>query len=191
MKASRRWWVGGAWGALLVVAGLSSWMLLRSHAIAPPGGGASARQARPDYLLHDATVTRFAANGTRRYVITSPKIVHLPQTHVTLLTPVTLDYFPTETGTSWHLKADSGRLSQHDTLLDLQGHVQAHQVATAEPLRFTTREVTVLLPDERLSSRARVTLHQGHREMQGTGLAADLQAGTLSLLKDVTSRYVP
>ena len=190
MRISRRWWVGSAWVALILAAGLSSWLMLRSHGT-PPGAAGTARQARPDYLLHDATVTRFAANGARRYVVESPRIAHFPKAHVTLLTPVTLDYFPAQSAPPWHLQADSGRLSEHDTRLDLTGHVLAHQLKTADPLRFTTREATVLLPSERLSSRARVTLHQGHREMQGTGLAADLRAGTLSLLKDVTSRYVP
>ena len=187
---SRRWWVGVAWCALVAVAGFSSWLLLRNRAI-PPAGTAAVQAPRPDYLLQQATLTRFAADGTRRYVISSPKIAHMPQTHATLLTPVQLDYFPAGTAPPWHLQADSGRLSEHDTRLDLTGHVLAHQLKTADPLRFTTREATVLLPGEQLSSRARVTLHQGHREMQGTGLAADLRAGTLSLLKDVTSRYVP
>jgi len=188
--SSRRWWVGAAWCALVAVAGFSSWLLLRNRTMAP-AGAAAARAPHPDYLLHQATLTRFAADGTRRYVITSPTIAHMPQTHVTLLTPVAIEYFPSGTAPPWHLQADNGRLSAHDTRLDLSGHVLARQVETADPLRFTTREATVLLPSERLSSKARVTLNQGHREMQGTGLAADLQAGTLSLLKDVTSRYVP
>lgn len=189
MKPSRRWWVGGAWGALVVAAGLSSWLLLHSHAGAPSPASVS-HAARPDYLLHQATLTRFAVDGSRRYVITSPKIAHMPQNHVTLLAPVTLDYYP-GSGAPWRLQAKNGRLSAHDTRLDLTGHVDARQLGVTDPMHFTTSAVTVLLTSQRLRSKARVTLVQGHREMQGTGLAADLQAGTLSLLKDVSSRYVP
>lgn len=191
MTVSRRWWVGSAWCALVVVAGLSSWLLLSS-----PSGSISASpdatqsNQAPDYLLRQAKITRFATAGTRRYVITSPEIVHRPQDNVTLLTTVALDYFP-NAGTPWHLRADRGRLSEHDTLLELTGHVRARETIPQDPLRLETTKVTIILPAERLHSDARATMYQGHREMQGTGLVADLKAGTLSLLKDVSSRYVP
>lgn len=190
MTTPRRWWVGGAWCALIAVAGLSTWLLLSSPSVPTSATRTTSNNQPPDYLLRRAEITRFAANGHRRYVITSPQIAHLPQGNVTLLTMVNLDYFP-NAGTPWHLRADNGRLSEHDTRLKLTGHVRAHEISTPDPLRFRTTEVTVLLPTERLYSPAHATLHQGHREMQGTGLVADLKAGTLSLLNNVSSRYVP
>lgn len=191
MRVSRRWWVGGAWCTLVVVAGLSSWLLLSSPSVSTSASpGAPPSNQPPDYLLRQAEITRFATGGTRRYIITSPRIVHQPQGNVTLLTMVNLDYFP-NAGTPWHLRADRGRLSEHDTRLQLTGHVRAHEITPQDPLRFETTEVTVMLPTEQLHSDARATLHQGHRETRGTGLVANLKAGTLSLLKDVSSRYVP
>jgi LPS export ABC transporter protein LptC len=188
MNPTRRWLTGGAWGALVAVAGLSTWLALRGHLPSVPVG--TNIQTQPDYLLRQAVITRFTTTGARRYVLVAQQIVHMPQNNISILTTIGFDYFP-QTATPWHLNADTGWLSRHDTHLKLAGNVKAHQVSAPDPLRFTTTEVTVLLPTERLYSKAHVTLHQGQREMQGTGLEADLKTGTLSLLKDVTSRYVP
>lgn len=190
LRSAHWWWVGGAWVVLVAAAGLSSWLFLSRPA---PSGAPISRPrvpAQPDYILRDATITRFSDDGTRLYVITSPRIVHQPRDDSTVMVHVTLTYFPA-TGTGWRLRADHGRLSKHDTLLFLTGHVRARELVPRDPLRFNTHSVAVLLPSERLSSQDRVKLRQGHRETQGTGLTADLKAGTLSLLKDVSSRYAP
>lgn len=190
MMLSRRWPVFAAWFALLAAAGLTSWLLIRSHSAAPTANAPKHGAEQADYLLHQATLTRYADDGQRRYVINAQKIAHLPQADVAMFSGIKLDYFPAS-GAPWHLRADQGRLDQHGNRLVLNGKVHAHQVGVADPIRFDTSTLTVLLPDERLHSQARVVLHQGHRETLGTGLAANLQTGTLSLLKDVTSRYVP
>ena len=187
---TRRWPVFAAWFALLAAAGLTSWLLIRSHGTGPATSAAGQRRQQADYLLHSATMTRFADDGQRRYVINAQEITHLPRTDVAILAQIQLDYFPAS-GTSWHLRADRGHLDQHGDRLELSGKVHAHQVGIADPIRFDTRTLTVLLPDESLHTAAKVILHQGHRETRGTGLAGNLQNGTLSLLKDVTSRYVP
>ncbi len=190
MTLTRRWPVFAAWFALLAAAGLTSWLLIRSHGAGPATSAAGQRGEQADYLLHSATMTRFAEDGQRRYVINAREIVHLPQTDVAQLAQIRLDYFPAS-GTPWHLRADRGHLDQHGNRLELSGKVHAHQVGVADPIRFDTSTVTLLLPGERLHTEAKVVLHQGHRETRGTGLAANLQNDTLSLLKDVTSRYVP
>lgn len=190
MRLSRGWAVATGWAALLGAAGLTSWLLLHSHGVSNAPGIARGKAQRPDYLLHDATVVRFSRNGERRYVIRSDRIAHMPRDDIGLLQRVDLDYFPAS-GTPWHLRADNGRLVGHGSRLDLDGDVRATETHVADPVRFSAPEATVLLPSERLKSNARVTLRQGHRETRGTGLAADLQTGTLSLLKDVSSRYAP
>jgi len=187
---SRRWPVFAAWFALLAAAGLTSWLLIRSHGAGPATSASAQTGEHADYLLHQATMTRFADDGQRRYVINARQIAHLPRTDVAVLAQIQLDYYPAS-GTSWHLRADRGHLDQHGARLELSGMVHAHQVDVADPIRFDTSTLTVLLPDESLRTADKVVLHQGHRETRGTGLAANLQNGTLSLLKDVTSRYVP
>ena len=187
---SRRWPVFAAWFALLAAAGLTSWLLIRSHGAAPTAQAPGRGGEQADYLLHQATMIRFAEDGQRRYVINAQKITHLPKTDVALFAKIELDYYPAS-GTPWHLRADHGHLDQHGDRLRLSGKVHAHQMDVSDPIRFDTNTVTMLLPSERLHTEAKVVLHQGHRETRGTGLAANLQNGTLSLLKDVTSRYVP
>ena len=187
---TRRWPVFAAWFALLAAAGLTSWLLIRSHGPGPATSASNRGGEQADYLLRQATLTRFADDGQRRYVINARQITHLPKTDVAVLARIELEYYPAS-GTPWHLRADDGHLDQHGNRLELSGKVHAHQVDIADPIRFDTTTLTVLLPDERLRTAAKVVLHQGHRETRGTGLAANLQNGTLSLLKDVTSRYVP
>ncbi|HYW75064.1 MAG TPA: LPS export ABC transporter periplasmic protein LptC [Gammaproteobacteria bacterium] len=190
MMLSRRWPVFVTWFSLLAAAGLTSWLLIRTHGASPSANMAQSGAEQADYVLHQTTLTRYAEDGRRSYVIDAREITHLLKTDVALLTQIKLNYYPAS-GTSWHLRANHGRLGQHGNRLALSGQVQAHQLAVADPIRFATSTVTLLLPSERLHTEARVVVHQGHRETRGTGLAANLQTGTLSLLKDVTSRYVP
>jgi len=187
---TRRWTVFAAWFALLAAAGVTSWLLIRSHSVVPATSASAAQGEHPDYLLHQATLVRFADDGERRYVIEAQKITHLPQNDVALLSNIKLDYFPAS-GTSWHLRADHGHLDQNNNRLKLRGKVHAHQIAVANPIQFDTSMVTLLLPSEQLHTEAKIILRQGHRETRGTGLAANLRNDTLSVLKDVTSRYVP
>ena len=190
MMLSRRWPVFAAWFALLAAAGLTSWLLIRSHSAAPATSASATQGEHPDYLLHQATLVRFSHDGERRYVIEAQKITHFPTNDVALLSAIKLDYFPAS-GTSWHLRADQGRLDQNNNRLKLSGKVHAHQLDVANPIRFDTSTVTLLLDSEQLYTAANIILRQGHRETRGTGLAANLRNDTLSVLKDVTSRYVP
>jgi len=48
----------------------------------------------------------------------------------------------------------------------------------------------VFLSTHQIRSDARVTLWRGAQVTTGVGLLADLHAGTVSLLRNVTSRYV-
>ncbi len=187
---TRRWPVFAAWFALLAATGLTSWLLIRSHGTVPMRSASAPQGEQPDYLLHQATLVRFADDGERRYIIEAQKITHLPRNDVTLLSDIKLDYFPAS-DTSWHLRADHGHLDQNDNRLKLSGKVHAHQIDVADPIRFDTSTVTLLLSSEQLHTEAKIILRQGHRETRGTGLAANLRDDTLSVLKDVTSRYVP
>ena len=187
---TRRWPVFAAWFALLAAAGLTSWLLIRSHGTFSATSASRPQGEQPDYLLHQATLVRFAEDGERRYVIEAQKITHLPQNNVALLSDIKLDYYPASS-TSWHLRADHGHLDQNDNRLELSGKVHAHQIEVADPIQFDTSTVTLLLDSEQLHTAAKIILRQGHRETRGTGLAANLRNDTLSVLKDVTSRYVP
>lgn len=180
------WFVRAAWAALAVVAGLTTWLFVanRPHPSAPR---TAARQT-PDYQLHDARITRFAADGTRRYVLLATTVVHLPVGGNTELTAIDLHYFP-GSDREWRLLADHGVLGAAGDHLALVGSVHATEIAVPDPVRFAAPRVEAFLDRHRLSSDARVTVWQAGRETQGTGMLADLRAGTLTLLKNVTSRY--
>lgn len=184
MKNWLRW---VAWACLAAVAGMTTWLFL-ANGPHPPAPTAAAREA-PDYRLYDARITQFSAAGGRRYVLEANTVAHMPASGETQLSTVDLDYFPGP-GPEWRLRAERGRLGAEGDHLALAGSVQATEVSVLDPLRFTAPSVDILLDARRLHSDARVTVWQDAHEMQGTGMRADLRAGTMTLLKDVTSRYV-
>ncbi|MGH8226028.1 MAG: LPS export ABC transporter periplasmic protein LptC [Gammaproteobacteria bacterium] len=186
----RRWLGRAAWIVLAAIAGLSSWLLIANHRGAPTlPAGAAAKQELPDYSLDHAVITRYAASGARRYVLDADRITHLLTSGTSVLSKVQLDYYP-DSGPWWQLRAAQGTLARDGNRVALSGHVHVNQPTAADPMRLATSELEVLLAERRIRSTAHVTLWQGAREMQGIGLSADLQKGTVSLLKDVTSRYV-
>lgn len=181
------WFRRVAWTALAVAAGLTTWLFLanREH---PPVPTVAAHET-PDYRMYDARITSFADDGARRYVLLATSVTHFPVSGRTTLTAVDLHYFP-PTGREWELQAERGHLDAQGDRLALAGAVHASEVAVANPVRFVAPSLDVFLDTHRVSSDARVTVWQDAREMTGIGMIADLRAGTLTLLRDVTSRYV-
>lgn len=173
---------------LAAAAGLTSWLLLANRHPAP-APVAVVKKGLPDYSLTQAVVTRYADSGARRYVLEADEVTHFPASGASVLNKVMLDYYP-ESGPWWRLRAARGRLTDGGDHAALSGDVRVDQPAAAVPLHLVTSELEVLLAEHRISSEAQVTVRQGARETRGIGLRADLRKGTVSLLKNVTSRYV-
>lgn len=177
------------WFLLAAAAGLSFWLLLANHGGAPKTPAAVANRTLPDYRLDQAVVTRYADSGARRYALDADSVIHLPASETSVLRNVRFDYYP-DSGPWWRLRAERGTLANDGNYIALDGDVRVNQPAAADPMRLATSALEVLLAEHRIRSQAHVTLWQGARETQGIGLRADLKKGTVSLLKDVTSRYV-
>jgi len=182
------WLVRGAWAALTVAAGLTTWLLLANREHPPRPAPSAGVAARPDYQLDQARITRYAADGSRRSILDAAQVSHYPDRGMSRLSNVLLHYFPQNH--TWRLSADRGSLSDDGKRLALAGSVRAREVEVAQPMHFAAPSVLVLLDERRIRSGARVTLWRGPQKTTGTGLRADLRTGTLSLLKDVKSRYV-
>lgn len=177
------------WLALLVLAGLTSWFLIARPGGAPPAARSERPAAGlPDYSLGDATVTRYAQNGRRRYVLHSARITHRHNTDISRLTQVALNYFP-PADPYWRLTAHRGRLLHNGDRIVLIDRVHAWQPGVAKPVHLETSRLTLRLDKRLISSNARVTIRHGARVIRGTGLRADLNRDRIKLLSEVTSRF--
>jgi lipopolysaccharide export system protein LptC len=181
-------WLGRiAWLLLAAAAGASSWLVVANRGGTPsPNRPAAAN--RPDYILHDAVVTRYARAGTPRYILHSQRIAHRQLSGVSLLTAVGLDYYP-NAAPYWHLDAEHGSVSSDGDRIALSGNVHAHQPMVAVPIRLATSRLHVQLAERRIRSDAQVTLRQGDSRTHGTGMRANLNTGKVHLLHKVTSHY--
>ncbi len=187
----KTWILRGAWLILVAGAGLTTWLLLANRPGGEPTLTAAASQG-PDYRLYGAQVKRYADSGAQQYLLSASQVAHLPASGASALTTVTLDYYPgTAANASWRMTAVRGLLNADGNQLALAGDVRARELAVRDPVHFAAPTVEVYLERHQVHSDAKVKVWQGARETTGTGMQADLRAGTLKLLKDVTSRYVP
>lgn len=178
------------WAALVAAAGATSWLVFSNQENNASAPAAQPAGATPDYTLHDAVVTRYDDAGSARYVLDSATIVHMPASGESMLGSIRFHYYA-PSGTSWELTAQRGALSADGDKLALAGDVRGRQLAAADPIRFAAPEASVEFEQRTVHSDAHVRLWQAGYEIEGIGLAANLDAGTLEVLKDVSGRYAP
>ncbi|MGH8428361.1 MAG: LPS export ABC transporter periplasmic protein LptC [Gammaproteobacteria bacterium] len=184
----KTWTIRALWLALAVAAGFTTWLIIANRSPPTPTPTPVAASSAPDYVLKDAVVTRYDTLGSPRYVLDAATIVHLPVSGASALTRPTLDYY-SASGTTWRISAARGRLDADGDHLMLAGQVQAHELDLSDPLHFAAPTAEIALDRRIVRSAGRVKLWQKGYETEGTGLYADLRAGVVNLLHEVSSRY--
>lgn len=94
----------------------------------------------------------------------------------------------------WTINATHG-LTEGDNAdtLALSGQVVIQRIATEQKpaSTLTTSALMIDRKTQQATSNQKVTIDQANTQISGQGLRADLKTGTINLLSDIKSRYVP
>lgn len=173
---------------LLVATGLSSWLLIGTRFKATSGAAKMQPASRPDYSMVDAVITRYAADGRRRYVAVSPRVMHLPRSGITRFAGIRITSY-NGSAARWMITARKGRLDAKRIHLYLNGRVHARQLNVRSPINFLAPSLVVNLDTEWASSPARVLIRRQGRTITGLGFKTGFKTGTLELLNEVSGHY--
>lgn len=177
-------------------------LLLLALAIAgctPAGEGAaselSANLTAPyDYYINAMQSTRFDANGTRQYALSTSSTIHFPaDNHAELVNPDLLWYDADKE--PWALTATSGSLQTADDnshSLHLLGNVALQKtLPQAGRVLLQTSSMTVLPEAKQAASDAAVTLTTADSTLRSTGMQLNLPINHLTLLDQVRGTHAP
>jgi lipopolysaccharide export system protein LptC len=166
----------------LVIAGLlaagSIWLdRLTREPETPP---ASPERRSADFVASEVSITGFGADGGLRYILDTPRIIHLPQTSQTLASQPRLRLFSAD-GQTW-LRAERGIVSAEGEQADFDGDVEVERTGKdGAALHFASERLTVWPSEQRAATDVAVRLRQGEATATAQGLAASNLFGILEL----------
>jgi LPS export ABC transporter protein LptC len=151
------------------------------------------RTTLPDergYYLTDAVLSEMGLDGKPRIVMHARSAEQQTSDDSVRMKDLTVDYSGKQTG-KWHVTARQGQMTPDRTTLLLSGDVrvtgdESHgsAVITSDAVSYDTRANLVQTPEP-------VNVLFGRHVLNGRGLHADLNAGTLKLESNVNGRFTP
>jgi LPS export ABC transporter protein LptC len=168
-----------------------AWWLARDQSSAPAPSAPTA-VVGTGYFLHQATVTQSDASGAPLIELTTEQATQEPNSTAVLLGPLTAHYYLARGG-PWQVTADSGRLSEGATTVELEGHVTLTGLPSPHlaPAVVRTEQLSLDTATSVATTSVPVRIELGRNAVTAVGLRADLKSQRLWLESDVHGHYAP
>ncbi|GHT95351.1 hypothetical protein FACS1894116_10710 [Betaproteobacteria bacterium] len=140
----------------------------------------------PDFVATAVSISGFAADGSLRYTLDTPRVIHVPQDDQTLTTQPQLQLF--SHGKRTWLHAEHGVISARGEQADFNGEVNVERgddSGDEHALHIFSGHLTVWPKDQRAATDTPVRLTQGSFTATALGLAASNIFGNLELVGEV------
>ena len=164
---------------LLTLTGLTIW--LRYVTEQPEVRSDGKHRHDPDYIVHDATLRKIGQSGRLEYTLKADTVLHYPDDDsLEFFKPnliYTGDRNTGKPGPAVTVTADTGRVSENNERLDLDGNVQIHRAASGKRLAMvgTTSTLTVFPNEEKAFTKAPVLVTEGGSWAKGVGMQMNLR----------------
>jgi LPS export ABC transporter protein LptC len=141
-----------------------------------------ATSAVPGYAARDAVLIETGADGLPMYTLNAKLIRQRPNDQRVQLDVVRMSYRTTD-GNEWKVRADSGQIRDDGSHIELYGnvHVDGLLPGSDEPAQIRTSILTLDTKAEIVRTKAPVVLKWGSRQLEATGLEADLKTRAVKL----------
>lgn len=179
--------VGSLLGVAAVVV-LGWW--LQEQITRPPKPAANAEKRAPDYYLDDFTLIAMNRQGQPRSRLSAKRMSHYAYDDHAELTQPRVLFYPHD-GAPWHVRAEQGRVSDNNKLVNLLGPVQIERPASADnrPVTVNTRDLAVYPSESYATSEAHTVIRSQGSMLEGVGMRAWFARQRLELLSQVRGSY--
>lgn len=188
-----------AWSPALLLAGLAALTWWLDAQIQPsPARADGSKRHDPDLFLQDFRAQTFDAQGNVRESLTAKRAEHFPDDNSTLLTAPTL--LLTQTGRpALSVMADTGVVAGDRDSGEFEGNVRVVRAADPEaqgkdasgPMTLTTDSLHVQAKEQRVDTRAAVTIEEPRGIIRGRGLSWDNKTHILHIDSNVSGSLAP
>jgi LPS export ABC transporter protein LptC len=168
----------------LVVIGIlvGTIMLGRQQSGAGTSTPVEATSAVPGYAARDAELVETGDDGRPIYTLNADLIRQRPNDRRVQLDAVRMRYRASD-GNEWKVRADSGQIRDDGALIELYGNVQVDGLLPGSelPAEIRTSVLTLDTKAEIVRTKAPVVLRWGGRQLEASGLEADLKSRSVKL----------
>lgn len=178
---------------LIIIAVVVGSALLGQQRLRPDGETTTATQPlEPGYAARDAELVETGADGRPLYRLNADVIRQRPQDSSVQLENVRMAYRG-ENSSQWSLTASQGTVRQNNERIELEGdvHVVGVLSGASDLAQIRTQRLSFDTRSEVASTTDPVTLLWGARELQGTGLYANLKDRQVKLESGVHGSFAP
>ena len=147
---------------------------------------------QPDAFMENVTATIMNKQGLPSLKVATPKMVHYFNNDITdILKPYVTIY--RNTPQPWTINSDYAVATEGTTQIDFQNNVVIHHPAdTSNPVTTLQTTALTVFPDKQIASTDQpVVIQQPDTIVHGIGMLANLNDGTVRLLKEAEGQYVP
>jgi LPS export ABC transporter protein LptC len=134
------------------------------------------------YAARKAVLVETGADGRPIYTLDADLIRQRPNDRRVQLDVVRMSYRASD-GNEWKVRADSGQIRDDGALIELYGHVHVDGLlpGSDEPAQIQTSVLTLDTKAEIVRTKAPVVLKWGARQLEASGLEADLKSRSVKL----------
>lgn len=163
---------------ILVLVGLVLTLIDQFLSEAPGNAMPPVPEGQPDYVLEQASYTRYDTQGKRYQTLTSPHVMHLPEQQQTTATEPRITAMD-DSAREWHISGHQGAMNEDGSRITLSGEALA--VAPSEQWRLETDTLNYDRAQDRIWSDSASRFLQGDQVMRGDSFQALMTPKTLTL----------
>jgi lipopolysaccharide export system protein LptC len=169
---------------LLAVTVASTWALYRLNLINTQQELAAPNA--PDYYMEDFTTVSMDRNGAPDYKLYAVYMAHYPDINTTEVLKPSLELYR-DGKLPLSVMADKGWLTAGNEVVVLSGNVVFTEMGAdgVPALQINTERARLLISQNYAETDAYASIRTPRTSISGTGMQANLDAGTLSVLSDV------
>lgn len=175
-------------GLLLLIVGGVLALIDQRGTLNSPGPLPTSPEGEPDYVLEQVDYTHFNTEGAPYQTLTSPRIVHLPNTRTSHADQPVIGLID-DAHRQWKLTGRDAILQEDDTHIALSGDARVE--APEQQWRLETDTLEYQRSDDHLWSNSGSTFYQGPQTIRSDRFDAWLQAGTMNLTGNVIGEFEP
>jgi lipopolysaccharide export system protein LptC len=174
---------------LVIAVSLTSWSLFLSR---QKHAGPGPLPGEPDAFMEQVVAIILDRTGAPHLEISSPKMVHFVLNDTTdISNPSVIIY--RDSPNPWYVKAKKALATGGTGKIIFSDHVVIRHPAdtAATETILNTETLTVLPKEKQAKTDDAVTITQPDTTLYGVGMLANLETGTIRLLSNTRSEYVP
>lgn len=174
----------------IVILAVASWVHWQGNQLDNTVSRQQQRHNEADFFMLNAVTTQFNSMGEIDHSLKANEIRHFPVNNFTNATNPDMTFFHTD-GTAWDIRAEQGRMTENNNIIDLWDNVVLTRNTPPNKLSLKTIKLTIIASENLARTNEDVTIIDNSTRINATGMEADLEKSNIKFLSNVRVIHDP